>query len=171
MDIAKLLLNPARLRIVQYILSHGQASASDVCTAMQDIPKATVYRHTKLLEDHGILTLVRENRVRGAMEKVYMVNKKAITPDAHSASHLAIGYFIELMQEVQTYLAQEDADVARDMIFFNTCILNTTDSEYREMLEKISIILKEYMNLSSSTERKARKLSMISTFNQKDEEN
>lgn len=96
---------------------------------------------------------------------------EAITPDSDSASHLAIGYFIELMQEVQTYLAQENADVERDMIFFNTCIINTTDGEYRKMLEKISIILKEYMNLPSSTERKVRKLSMISTFNQKDEEN
>lgn len=54
------------------------------------------------------------------MEKVYIVDKKVIAPDTHSASYLAIGYFIELMQEVQTYLAQEDADVVRDMIFFNT---------------------------------------------------
>lgn len=74
MEISKLLLNPARLRIIQYISVHGEVTASDVCRSMQDIPKATVYRHTKLLEDNGLLQIVKENRVRGAVEKVYSVN-------------------------------------------------------------------------------------------------
>ena len=169
MEIAKLILNPARLRIVQYILSHGQACTSEVCTAIPDIPKATIYRHTKLLEEHGILKIIKVNQIRGTMEKVYSVDKKAITPDNEAISHLSIGYFIELMQEVQTYLAKEDADVKRDMVLFDTCIFNIADSEYKEMLDKITLILKEYAEPRSGAEQKLRKLSLISTIIQKEE--
>lgn len=165
MDISKLLLNPARLRIVQYISLHGEATANDICQSMQDIPKATVYRHTKLLEDNGLLQVVKENRVRGALERVYSVNKEALPLDDNSAiSNLAAGYFIGLMRDIELYLKKSDADVKSDMIFFNSAILNVSDEEYKQMLDKFSLILNQYMKLPPSTNRKIRKLSIISSF-------
>lgn len=164
MDIAKLLLNPARLRILQYIELHGEATASDVCQSIKDIPKATVYRHTKLLEEDGLLRVVKENRVRGAMEKIYTVNRKLFINDADNMSHLAAGYFLGLLSDIELYLKNRDFDVKKDMIFFNSAVLNVTDDEYRQMLDKIASVLREYMELQPIENRKVRKLSMISSF-------
>lgn len=165
MDVSKLLLNPARLRILQYISLHGEGTASDVCQSMQDIPKATVYRHTKLLEDNGLLQVVKENRVRGAVEKVYSVNKGALLlDDGDTTSHIAAGYFIGLMRDIELYLKNMDADLKRDMIFFNSAILNVSDEEYKQMLDKIALMLKQYMELPPAANRKMRKLSMVSSF-------
>lgn len=167
MNMTKLILNPVRLRILQYILSKGEATAREVCEAIIDIPRATIYRHTKLLEENKLLVIVKENRVRGTVEKVYSVDRQKLTSDNNTTSHLANAYFINLMEEMQIYLQQVDADIKKDMIFFNTSILNVSDDEYTEMLQKISDILKEYMKLNPSPNRKARKLSMISSFQNK----
>lgn len=164
MDISKLLLNPARLRILQYIELHGEATTSDVCQSIKDIPKATVYRHTKLLEDDGLLRVVKENRVRGAMEKVYTVNRESLINDADNMSHLAAGYFLGLLGDIERYLKNRDVDVKRDMIFFNSAVLNVTDDEYRQMLDKIASVLKEYLALQPTENRKAREFSMVSSF-------
>lgn len=162
MDIAKLLLNPARLRILQYIELHGETTASDVCQSIKDIPKATVYRHTKLLQEDGLLCVVKENRVRGAMEKIYTVNRELFINDADNMSHLAAGYFLGLLSDIERYLKNRDFDVKKDMIFFNSAVLNVTDEEYRQMLDKIASVLREYVELIEN--RKVRKLSMISSF-------
>lgn len=71
MDTAKLILNPARLRIMQYIRLHGSVRTSDIVEYLKDIPRATVYHHVKILEDNKIIEVVQENRVRGTLEKVY----------------------------------------------------------------------------------------------------
>lgn len=163
MEISKLLLNPARLRIIQYITLHGEATASDVCRSMQDIPKATVYRHTKLLEDSGLLQVIKENRIRGAMEKVYSVNKGTLEDDK-TMPNLIAGYFMGLMREMETCLTQKDIDFKSEMIFFNSAILNVSDEEYKQMLEKITLVLKPYMELPSAANRKTRKFSVISSF-------
>lgn len=165
MDVSKLLLNPSRLRILQYFSLYGEATASDVCKSMQDIPKATAYRHIKMLEDSDLLQVVKENRVRGATEKVYSINKEALPlNDSENMSLLVSAYFIGLMRDMELYLKRNDADVKRDKIFFNSAILNVSDEEYKQMLDKLSLILKEYMEFLPAENRKMRKLSIISSF-------
>ena len=41
MDIAKLILNPARLRILQYIRLYGSVRTSDIVKYLNDIPRAS----------------------------------------------------------------------------------------------------------------------------------
>jgi DNA-binding transcriptional ArsR family regulator len=165
MKISELLLNPARLRIIQYISLHGEATAGNVCQSMQDIPKATVYRHTKLLEDSGLLQIVKENRIRGTMEKVYSVNMEVIPiGDKKAVLHLATGYFIGLLRDMEMYLTENDIDLKGDMIFFNSAILNVSDEEYKQMLDEIALILRQYLTLPSAANRKTRKLSIVSSL-------
>ena len=163
-DVSKLLLNPVRLRILQYIELHGEATASDICKSMNDIPKATVYRHTKMLEDNGLLYVIKENRIRGAVEKVYSISMEQLLDCSENISHLAAGYFLGLMRDMELYLKNTDADVKKDMIFFNSAIFHISDEEYRQMLDKITSVLKEYLEFQPAENRKLRKLSMISCF-------
>ena len=74
MDTDKLLLNPARLRIMQYLRLHGRVRTSDLVAYLDDVPRATVYHHVKLLEEHGMIAVVEERPVRGVVEKVYALS-------------------------------------------------------------------------------------------------
>lgn len=76
-------------------------------------------------------------------------------------SHLAAGYFLGLLSDIERYLKNRDFDVKRHDLF-NSAVLNVTDEEYRQMLDKIASVLREYVELIEN--RKVRKLSMISSF-------
>lgn len=60
MDIAKLILNPARLRILQYIRLYGSVRTSDIVKYLNDIPRATVYHHVKILEENNMIEVIKE---------------------------------------------------------------------------------------------------------------
>ena len=51
MDWNELVLHPVRLRVLQHLRSAGEATAKEIATAMEDVPRATVYRHVKALEE------------------------------------------------------------------------------------------------------------------------
>lgn len=51
MNFAELVLNPVRLRVLQRIRLEGECTAKDIAIALEDIPRATVYRQIKALEE------------------------------------------------------------------------------------------------------------------------
>lgn len=165
MNLSKLLINQTRLRIVQHILLLGDASAKCLCQAMPDIPKATVYRHAKLLEDGGLLQVVKENRIRGAVEKVYTFNREGLPlSDSNTLSNLAAMYFLELKGNIEHYLQGPDVDLKRDLVFFNSTVLDVSDEEYRQMLVRIEAVVKDYVGMLPAENRIRRVFSMVSSL-------
>ena len=74
MELAEVVMNPARQRIFQYLLVHDTATVK----ALPDIPAASLYRHVKILMEHGVLQVVEERRVRGTVESVYRLDRDAL---------------------------------------------------------------------------------------------
>ncbi len=66
--IAKVVLHPVRLRIVQQ-LGGRQLTTSELRSALPDVTQATLYRHVAALIDAEIVTVVDERRVRGTVER------------------------------------------------------------------------------------------------------
>ncbi|MFD3156876.1 helix-turn-helix domain-containing protein [Haloimpatiens sp. FM7330] len=164
MNIEKLILNPARLRILQFILLNERTTVSAILETLTDIPRATIYHHIKLLDENGLIHVVEEKRVRNTIEKVYAMNKKNDMLKHDNPVKLATAFFIELLQELQFYLGKSDADCVRDKVFFNTALLAVTDEEYDVLLKEIKDILEKYIKNKKTPERKLRKLSMISSL-------
>lgn len=162
MDIAKLILNPARLRIMQYIRLHGSVRTSDIVEYLKDIPRATVYHHVKILEDNKIIAVVQENKVRGTLEKVYAMNENDAQMEEETSVALSTAFHMELMQEMNGYLSGEDPDCKRDQVWFTTGLLDITDDEYKQLVRDIGNLLKPYIDRSTETGRPLRKLSIIS---------
>ena len=44
-DTVNLLLNPARLRILGWLVQNGEGTAADMISALGEIPPASLYRH------------------------------------------------------------------------------------------------------------------------------
>ena len=75
MELAEIVMNPARQRISQYFLLHETGTDKEIRKALPDIPIASLYRHIKILADSSILMVVGENRIRGTVESVYQLNE------------------------------------------------------------------------------------------------
>ncbi|WP_227998521.1 helix-turn-helix domain-containing protein [Nocardia australiensis] len=124
MDSMELLAHPVRLRIV-HAMSGGQTlTTAQLCARMPDVSKATVYRHVELLATGGILEVVGEQRVRGAVERRYRLRRERAVIDADqvaSASpedHRGIftAAMATLLAEFNTYLDHNGADPTKDLV-------------------------------------------------------
>lgn len=66
--IAPVVLHPVRLQIVQQ-LSGRNLTTAQLHAALPRVTQATLYRHVATLVDAGIVDVVDERRVRGAVER------------------------------------------------------------------------------------------------------
>src|SRR5437763_14481121 len=79
MATANLLLHPVRLRIVEAFLGDRALTTSDLAAELADVPSASLYRHVARLVDAGVLAVVAERRVRGALERTYVLRLSPAT--------------------------------------------------------------------------------------------
>src|SRR5580693_5088430 len=74
---ADLLLHPVRLRILQAFLGDRALTTSQLSAELSDVPAASLYRHVARLVDGGALQVVAERRIRGAVERTYVLRQAA----------------------------------------------------------------------------------------------
>ena len=79
MATADLLLHPVRLRIVEAFLGDRALTTSALAAELADVPAASLYRHVARLVNAGVLAVVAERRVRGALERTYVLRLSAAT--------------------------------------------------------------------------------------------
>ncbi|ENZ9550583.1 helix-turn-helix domain-containing protein [Clostridioides difficile] len=163
MDIAKLILNPARLRILQYIRLHGSARTSDIVKYLNDIPRATVYHHVKILEENNMIEVIKENRVRGTIEKVYALKEYTTSMEGETFVALSTAFYVGMMQEMNEYFSRKEQDHKKDNVFFSSALLYMSDNEYENLLKSIADLLKPYIEQKPKSNLKLRKLSIISS--------
>jgi DNA-binding transcriptional ArsR family regulator len=69
---ADLILHPIRLKIVTE-LANRQMTTTEIAALLPQVARATLYRHIKLLAEGGVLEVVGEISVNGAIERTYQV--------------------------------------------------------------------------------------------------
>ncbi|MCT1477667.1 helix-turn-helix domain-containing protein [Microbacterium sp. p3-SID336] len=80
---ADVVLHPVRLRI---ILQFGgrELTTAELRRALPDVTQATLYRHVSALVDAGILVVVQERKVRGAIERTLALGDRMAHVDEHA---------------------------------------------------------------------------------------
>jgi len=66
---ADLLLHPVRLRIVEAFLGDRALTTTQLRAELPDVPPASLYRQVARLVAAGVLGVVAQRRVRGALER------------------------------------------------------------------------------------------------------
>lgn len=94
-----LLLHPVRWRIVQHAMGR-EVTTTDLKRELPEVAPTTLYRHVAALIDAGYLTVIREQRVRGATERTVTFHQttpgvgeheaRAMTVEQHRTSLLAM---------------------------------------------------------------------------------
>jgi hypothetical protein len=146
---ADLLLHPVRLRIVQAFLGDRALTTSQLAAELVDVPLGSLYRHVGLLARAGVLQVVAEQRVRGALERTYVLRAAAaqlgpdeiaaMTPEDHRRAFMA--FVAGLLAEADRYLTSGDPDPARDGAGYRMAALWLSDAELTEFLRELAGIV------------------------------
>jgi hypothetical protein len=166
---ADLLLHPVRLRIVQAFLGDRALTTSTLAAELSDVPAASLYRHVARLVNAGVLAVVAERRVRGALERTYVLRLTAasITPDqlatmsADDHRHAFMAFVAGLLGDVDRYLARGDIDPVRDGASYRMAGLWLDDAEFAELLRELLRVLQPAAANPPAPGRKRRILATV----------
>lgn len=117
MELAEIVMNPARQRIFQFFLLHETGTVKELKKALPDIPSASLYRHIKILADCSILMVVDENRIRGTVESVYQLNKDAMATEDETGNVVQMS-LLSICASFAKYFSTGNADPQKDMMLF-----------------------------------------------------
>jgi hypothetical protein len=142
---ADLLLHPVRLRIMQAFLGDRALTTSQLSAELADIPPASLYRHVARLVGADVLQVVAERRIRGAVERTYVLRAAAarvrldeiakMTVEDHRQMFMA--FTAGVVADFDRYLARPDADLLRDGVAFGIEAIWVDDAEYGEMMREV----------------------------------
>lgn len=166
---ADLLLHPVRLRIVQAFLGDRALTTADLRRELPDIPPASLYRHVSKLAGAGVLSVAAERRVRGAVERTYVLRVAGATVDLgeldrmtredHRAAFRA--FVAGLLGDFDRYLDQEDIDLLRDGVSYRMAGLWLSDSELVELGRELARVIQPRLANPPSRVRRRRLLASV----------
>lgn len=168
MKSAELLLHPVRLRIIGAFLGDRKLTTADLRAELRDVPPTSLYRHLGHLIDAGVLDIVSERRVRGTVERTYVLSAEpsvssddlaSWTPDDHRRAFY--GYVAALLTDFDRYLDQEHIDPRRDGAGYRMAGMWMTDEELKELTRGFLSLLQRYMANPPTPDRKRQILRTI----------
>jgi Helix-turn-helix domain len=170
MTSADLLLHPVRLRIVRAFLGDRALTTTQLAAELDDVPAGSLYRHVALLVKGGVLQVVAENRIRGAVERTYTLRvfaaqigpneAAAMTPEEHGRAFMA--YVAGLLADFDRYLAAGPPDLARDGVSYRVAGLWLTDAELAGFLRDLAAVIQP--RLANAPARGRRRRILYSVF-------
>ncbi len=169
MDTLELLLHPVRVRIVLAMSGGLTRTTSDLLARLPDVSKATVYRHVSLLTEAGVLEVVSEQRVHGAVERRYRLLRPRAVIDPDEAATMSLdehrhGFaaaMAALVAEFNTYLDHPHADPSEDKVGYRQIPLWLSQEELAELINQIRSILASRMDNQPAPGRRLYLLSPI----------
>lgn len=169
MTSADLLLHPVRLRIVQAFLGDRALTTSDLRSELPDVPPASLYRHVARLVDAGVLAVVAERRVRGAVERTYVLRGAAarisldelamMSLDEHRQAFMA--FVAALLGDFDRYLARSDIDLLRDGASYQMAGMWLDDAEFADLLRDLARVLQPRLANAPKAGRRRRILGSV----------
>lgn len=164
-NFVKIIMNPVRQRIVQYLILHEKGTPKEIGEELSDIPTASLYRHIKTLFSGGCIEVLEEKQVRGTVEKTYGLVKRPMgdTPQKEDIAYLIQASLLSIMASFQQYFLKEEADPVKDMLSLTTSTLMLSDEEYMEMTAKMGAVISEYVYNKPEDGRKPRRFTFITS--------
>jgi Helix-turn-helix domain len=165
---ADLLLHPVRLRIVKAFFGDRALTTGQLASELDDVPAASVYRQVARLTNAGVLQVVAERRVRGAVERTYELRLSAarigpdevaaMTPDEHMAAFTA--YVAGMLVDADRYLTSGTPDPLKDGADYRVGAMWLTDAEFAAFLRDLGGVFEPRL---ANAPRRGRKRRMIYT--------
>ncbi len=165
-NLGEVLLNPARIRIIQHLSAMESATVGQLAELMKDIPRTTLYRHINTLYDSGLLIVVQEEKIRGTYEREYALSMSTLLDGCASQEqieknvHISI---IRLLTNFTDYFQKKDANPIKDRLFISDNVLLLSDDEFNSFIEDVFDVVKRYVNFERNGYRIPRNITLISS--------
>ncbi len=142
---ADLVLHPVRLRIIQTLLGGIELTTAQIAAKLSDVATATLYRQISTLVEAGVLDVVGERRVRGAVERTYKLHVSSTEVSDHDLAKMSAAehkqafatFVASLLANFDAYADRGDVDMVRDRVGYRHRALWLTDEEMDEFLAQI----------------------------------
>ena len=166
---ADLILHPVRLRIILAFAGGLRLTPQQVAAALPDVPQATLYRQIERLYRGGALAVAAERRVRGAVERTYVLAEggASLSPAdlAKSSRDDHLGYFTAfaagLIAQFEQYLERPEIDLLQDGVGYRQVVLNLSDEELMEMAGALNVALGRFLAYEPKSGRQRRMLATV----------
>lgn len=160
-------MNSTRQRIIQVIMINKEATSAEIGEELQDIPRASLYRHIKVLLDAGIITVVKEQVKRGSVEKTYAIAPQMPYGDTNEEYNSLIqSALMGLQGEFHRYFGGENPDPQRDLLTVGSASLMMSDEEMMEFIKAYGDLIQRYMPNKAAEGRKVRKVTLVISPNE-----
>jgi Helix-turn-helix domain len=166
---ADLLLHPVRLRIVEAFLGDRALTTTELRAELPDVPPASLYRHVARLVAGGVLGVVAQRRVRGALERTYVLRTSAASvsldelasfgPEEHRRMFMT--FVAGLLADFDRYLARGEVDLLRDGVSYRLAGLWLDDAEFAELMRELAIVLQPRLASPPAPGRRRRILASV----------
>jgi DNA-binding transcriptional ArsR family regulator len=166
---AELLLHPVRLRILQTLLGGRELTTTQLQQHLPDVSAATLYRQVATLVEAGVLDVVGERKVRGAIERTYTLlparasvsaeELRAMSPAQHRRAFLA--FVAGLLADFDRYLEVGRVDLERDLVGYRQAAFYATDEETQRVVEDIRAAVGPWMGNRPGSGRRRRVLTTV----------
>jgi DNA-binding transcriptional ArsR family regulator len=157
-------MNPIRQRILQVIIEMQEASSAMILEALSDIPRASMYRHIKVLLDAEVIEVSKEIPKRGSTEKFYKISSSSFGNESNESINKMIQIaLLNISSDFSKYLANQENDPVKDMLTVGSVVMLATDEEYAEFYSEYGKLLQKYIKNKPETDRKTRKVTFISS--------
>ena len=161
-DYMEACMNATRQRIIQVIMIKKEATSAEIGEELQDIPRASLYRHIKVLLDAKIITVVKEEFKRGSVEKTYAIAPQMPYDNTNEEYNSLIqSALMGLQGDFYRYFNGDNPDPQRDLLTVGTASLMMSDEEMMEFIKAYGNLLQKYMSNKPVEGRKVRKVTLV----------
>lgn len=134
-----------------------------------DVPQATLYRHLNQLAEGGLVEVVNERQVRGAVERTYaVVTSRVSLTDADLQAATAADHFRyfatflgTLLSDFAAYLDSGEPSLGADRVGYRQVPLWLSDAEFDDLVERMSALVAACVDNDPAPERRRRLLTTI----------
>lgn len=159
---ADLILHPIRLKIVTE-LANRQMTTTEIAALLPHVARATLYRHIKMLADGGVLEVVSEISVNGAIERTYQVAQGAgrLTSEdiagttAKEHIHYFTTFVATLIDTFADYVHAAPLDqLFEDGLTYNRTIVHLSDDERVQFQAELQTLATRMLTLTPTPNRR-----------------
>lgn len=168
-DTVDLLLHPVRLRVVHAFTGGRTLTTAELSARLPDVPKTTLYRHVGMLATAGLLEVTGEQRVHGAVERSYRLNRARTRISPQEAADMTLddhrhGFaaaVAALLADFNAYLDRPNANPTTDMVGYVQVPLWLSKEELASMAEQVRTLLMSKVDNEAAPGRRLYLLSPI----------
>lgn len=157
--------NSCRQRIIQVLIKKGECTTSEIGRVLSDIPRASLYRHIKVLLDAGLIVVTKEKQGRGSVEKTFALAKTDGSSEIGSPEdelRMVQTVLNGISADFAAYFSKPDPDPMKDMLSVSMCSLMLSDAELMEFFTEYGKLVERLLANEKTEGRKVRKIAFLS---------